>query len=303
MGTFFCLHAELLPSKNFLLTNGTGSSTVSINSNTNHKSIHQNLPLAPKIRKRSYKDAMILNQIKQYKDKYVRISTSGNFLSIPASFKKESEIAQIRRKIQNKKHNKLPKTFFLMLKCFSVQNYKIYSSVTMQTVCYSNDNEKYKLYSRIKVVSNKTKMIVQPYLMITQQNKLISLKKKSRLYNALSGSDNLATFVNERAIERVKKAMGDTIGTETGSLAKKYIQQEYKANSSVVTNSNGLQQTTTTQTTNPKPKIADYGITLLIDTISAGLKAGTDQLYRNLGYIYYIPKDSVFNAEVYFSKN
>ena len=173
----------------------------------------------------------------------------------------------------------------------------------MQTVCYDKNNQKYKLYARIKVTKDKTKMIVKPYLMINQQGKTIFLKNKSRLYNALSGSDNLATFVDKRAIEHVKKAMSDTAGTETGALTKDYMKQKNKANSSIVTNSNGLQQTTTTQTTNPKPQASDYGITLLIDTISAGLKAGTDQLYRDLGYIYFIPKNSVFNAEIYFSKN
>ncbi|MDQ1268154.1 MAG: hypothetical protein QG560_797, partial [Campylobacterota bacterium] len=56
--------------------------------------------------------------------------------------------------------------------------------------------------------------------------------------------------------------------------------------------------TTTQQTINPKPEASDYGISLLVDVLGSGIKAGVDQLYLDLGYIYYVPKDSVIDAEI-----
>ena len=85
-------------------------------------------------------------------------------------------------------------------------------------------------------------------------------------------------------------------------MTQDYLKQKNKADSEVVQNNNGTTTTTTTAITNPKPKVSDYGISLLVSTLTSGLKAGVDQMYKALGYIYFIPKSSSFDAEIIVKK-
>ena len=48
---------------------------------------------------------------------------------------------------------------------------------------------------------------------------------------------------------------------------------------------------------------SDYGISFLLSVISSGIKAGVDQLYMDLGYIYFIPKGTVIDSELFIIVN
>ena len=252
------------------------------------------------------KDAFILQEIEKHKTEAKKNNVNGNFIALPNTYiqeKKDYEKSLQNQRVAQNSVNNPQKTVnsLLLLKCVTFNDYKIYNNANMKMICY-DDSNKYKLFAQITISKDKINLISRPYLMEDTHGKKYFLNSKSKLYNATNGSSNLATYVDRRVMEKITKSMGDTVGTEVPALSKDYLTQKNKANSTTTQTSNGISGTTTTATSNPKPNADDYGIKLLVDTLSSGLKAATDQFYTDLGYIYFIPKGSIFDAEIIIQK-
>lgn len=305
---FLCAN-PVIANKDYLIRNGLTSNNnkAMVDGDALKKELNNQIKVKTKhIDKLNLKNALIFKEIKKHQIKVTKSNIKGNFIALPSSYIKEKKdylkieneklLAKNEKLLAKKDINEL-----LLLKCIAFNDYKIYNSANMKMICYDN-NVKYKLFAQITISKDKVNLTSKPYLIEDEYGKKYFLNNKSKLYNATNGSSNLATYVDKRVIEKVTKAMGDTVGTDTPTLTKDYLAQKNKANSQVIQNNNGSTTTTTTATTNPQPKVDDYGIKLLVDTFSSGLKAATDQLYTDLGYIYFIPKGSVFDAQIIIKK-
>lgn len=187
----------------------------------------------------------------------------------------------------------------MLVRCEVDRDYKINVSTKVDMFCRNlkTDGNSYRLSANLKV--DKTTLKAVPYMMEDVHNVIYKIDTTvSRLFNGLSGSENLATFVDVRQIEKINKAVSSSFATQAPVLAKEYLTQKQKADTVLTQSSNGLTTTQLQSTTNPKPEASDYGLTLLISMLGDGVKAGVDSLYVDLGYIYFIPKGSVVDGEI-----
>lgn len=189
----------------------------------------------------------------------------------------------------------------LFMQCRTAQDYKINTDTTIKMFCRDAKNNSKGLLYRMNasLAVEKNSLLSTPYLLENEDGEVYSVnKEKSRLFNAANGSKNLATFVDKRALDKAEQGAAGAFATEAPALAKDYIAQSNKADSELVQTTNGLTSTVAQSTVNPKPDAGDYGISLLISMLGNGMKAGVDQLYLDLGFIYYIPRDTIIEAEI-----
>lgn len=257
-----------------------------------------------------YTDSYILYQInEQAKLDNKQFKSSDELISIPSTLNKQingyyekiktlseaQKVASNKNEVQHK---------FLILNCRTFKDYKINQKTNIKMICRDKKDrsEIYKLSALVDIstTGNNLQMEANAYMLEDSYGKNFNINKDdSKIYNAVSGNNNLATYVDKRAAESIIKAMGTTIGTDAPTLSKDYIEKKNAAQSTVVVNGD----TSTVGTTTPEPIMHDYGVSLLVNTIGSGIKAGFEQLYRDLGYIYYIPKDSLIDAEIVIEIN
>lgn len=182
------------------------------------------------------------------------------------------------------------------LQCYTASDYKISLQNRMELICSTNSTMR-KIYANVNVARDGNfEMNAVPYVMETVKGKYIPLESESRMFHAVSGSANLATYVDTKALERVKKDMANTFSASSSEAAKDYIEKKNAPSSSV----SQTETSTVTATTSPEPDIGDYGISVLVDVLAKGISSGVDQLYQDLGYIYFVPKNTPVNIEAYY---
>ena len=196
-------------------------------------------------------------------------------------------------------------TELLLLRCYTDIDWKVNLKSTLSFFCNElnkKDKTVYKLRANLEVLKNGASMSMKssPYMLENDKGQVFTIEKeKSRIFNALSGDENLATYVDKRAIDGALKGMAKTLSDETPELAKDYLDKKNQGNSTISQTENSVIMS---ENNNP-PEVSDYGITLLISTLAAGASAFVDQLYLDLGYIYFIPKGSVIEAELFIYKD
>lgn len=252
------------------------------------------------IKKTDLKDAFIMSQILKSSNKETKPVAKSNFLALPSTYSSElKEYNNLQKQIAAQKQmleaNKVENERLVLLRCSTFKDYKIYNAINMNMVCRDRDSKSYKLNANITVSLDKVEMISKPYLMEDEMGRFHFLDDKSKIYNATSGSSNLATYIDKRVFEKVSSAMAGAVGNSAPELTKDYLEKKNAADSTTTQAENG---STVVSTTTPEPEVKDYGISLLVDVLSSGVKAGVDQLYKDLGYIYFIPKGSVFDAQI-----
>lgn len=252
----------------------------------------------------NFKEAYILQQIKStYNTKNPDSKEGSNLLAIPEQLK--LEISQNNAK--NKANatttaavTQVPK--LLLLRCETDQDYKVNATINMSMFCQdivNKDGILYKLRANAKVGEDKkVSLIAKPYMLEDDLGKNYNIvADKSKLYNTISGDENIATYVDKRTTDAISKAVANSTATDGPRLAQDYLDKKNAAQSTVVQ----MDRSTVTSTNTPQPEVSDYGISFLFSAIGSGLKAGVDQLYMDLGYIYYIPKGSVIEAELFIT--
>lgn len=249
-------------------------------------------------------NAYLLKQIEERRTNWNQLPTT-NLIALPDGYNKELDAHRKMLSLQSKStapdksKSKVEKLLFLQ--CRVAQDYKINTDTTIKMFCRDTKmNSKSSLYRVNASLSvEKNKLLSTAYLLENEDGEVYAVKKeKSRLFNAANGSGNLATFVDKRALDKAEQGAVGAFATEAPALAKDYLEQSNKADSELVQTSNGLTSTVAQSTVNPKPQAGDYGISLLISMLGSGVKAGVDQLYLDLGFIYYIPRDTVIEAEI-----
>lgn len=263
-----------------------------INDLPNNQIVNKNVDL---------KEAYILKQIKDKYPKNENVKESTNLLTIPEQLKndlKQNAASNKTVTASNTESKSIPK--LLLLRCETDQDYKVNATINMNLYCKDIANKSdilYKLRANAKVDKNNTvSLIAKPYMLEDDLGKTYSIvEDKSKLYNTISGDENIATYVDRRTVESITKAMANSTATDGPRLAQDYLDKKNAAQSTVVQ----TDTSTVTATNSPKPEASDYGISFLFSAIGSGLKAGVDQLYMDLGYIYYIPKGSIIEAELF----
>lgn len=252
-----------------------------------------------------YSNAIILDKILTATkvDNNAKLSSKAvNYLVLPKTYTADMKDYQSRlnnsavakqKKINNKQE------ILVIAKCKTYQDYKINDISSLKMMCSTKDNSHFILYSKVNITyDKKPELKAVPYMLETINGNIYTIvQNKSFLYNATNGSVNLATYVNKRALEKIAKSMSSTVGNEVPKMADDYINKKYATSSTV----SQTDTSTVTATTTPTPEIADYGFSLLAKVISSGIKAASENLYQNLGYIYYIPKGSIVDAEIVYS--
>ena len=252
-------------------------------------------------------EAYILTQINEFKEKNVPENTQTNdkgLLTPPAYLKTElKEVKEAQNTINNVLKER--QTELLLLRCYTDIDWKINLKSSLSFFCNElnkKDKTIYKLRANLEVAKNGNSMSMKstPYMLESDQGVIYTIdKEKSKIFNALSGDENLATYVDKRAIDGALKGMAKTLSDETPELAKDYLEKKNQGNSTISQTENSVIMS---ENNNP-PQVSDYGITLLISTLAAGASAFVDQLYVDLGYIYFIPKGSVIEAELFVYKD
>lgn len=253
------------------------------------------------------KEAYILYHIQNSNkaDDIVGEVVNKNLLSIPQQLTtelKQNELTKTANTSTNNISENIAKLF--LLRCETDKDYKVNSSININLYCKdltSKDSIMYKLRANVSVdKQNKVSLKASPYMLEDDLGRTLSIvQEKSKIYNTISGDENIATYVDKRAIESITKSMATTAATDGPKLSQEYLDKKNAAQSTVIQ----TDTTTTTATNTPKPDASDYGISFLLSVISSGLKAGVDQLYMDLGYIYFIPKGSVIDAELFVKVN
>jgi len=308
----FALNEQEIASKTYQIRVGKGN-------DLRARSVDKKTILLPQIVQTSdgkpvagvdYTNAIILDKIlKANKKSGYKQKKSGmavNYLKLPKTYVSDmkdynsqlKEATLARQAKSNKKQNIL-----VIARCRTYQDYKINGISSLKMMCKTRDNSKFLLHAKVEITYNKKpELKAIPYMLEDVNGDIYSIvQNKSFLYNAINGSVNLATYVNKRALAKISKAMANTVGTEVPKMTNDYLNKKYAASSSIAQTNNGNSSTTYTTTNTPKPAMSDYGLGLLVKVISSGIKAGADQLYQNLGYIYYIPKGSIVDAEIVYT--
>lgn len=299
-----------IPNRDYGVRVGLGNKTV-VSGDADKESVvelpRHTQPGPNKETKVDYANAIILKFIKDHQKQ--EISTGGggggSLMALPGDYTKRVEEYKKFASNSSGEPNAQPdgraaKTEkLLFLQCKTFEDYKINLETGMKALCRDakDPGTQYKLRTRVTV--NERDLVSVPYLLEDDNGVIYHVVEgKSRLFNATNGSTNLATYVDRRAMETVTKAGAGALAASAPVAAKDYIEKDLRADSTVYQDTTGLTASTTTETINPKPKVGDYGISVLVDVLSAGLKAGVDQLYMDLGYIYFIPRDTVIDAEI-----
>jgi len=182
------------------------------------------------------------------------------------------------------------------LKCTTTRDYKISLQNRMEIVCGSGAEAR-KIYASVAVSpEGGFEMTAVPYVMESARGTFTALEQNSKLFHAISGSTNLATFVDTKALERVKKEMAKTLADSSSSAAKEYLAKKNESSSTV----SQTETSTVTATTAPEPKASDYGIGVLVEVLAKGISAGAEQLYQDLGYVYFVPQGTPVDVEIYY---
>lgn len=248
-----------------------------------------------------YTNAVILQQIESRRAKSVQLPQT-NLIALPEGYSKElvaynKALATQQSSSGAAVKEKIDRLFFMQ--CRVAQDYKINTDTTIKMFCkdIKSPDLRYQLNASLAIET--TKLVSAPYMLESENGEVYSVNKtKSRLYNAANGSKNLATFVDRRVFDKAEQGAATAFATDAPTLAKDYIDKKSRADTVLMQTNNGLNSTITQSTQNPKPQAGDYGIALLISMMGKGIKSGVDQLYLDLGYIYYIPKDTVIEAEI-----
>lgn len=245
-----------------------------------------------------YTDGYILSKIKDRKP-IAKIGGSGqndmNLLTLP----KSAVVAQTNVTAPIGAPVSAEVKEVMLVRCEVDRDYKINVATKVDMFCKNlkTDGVSYRLSANLKV--DKTALKAVPYMLEDTHNVVYKIDSTaSRLYNGLSGSENLATFVDTRQIEKINQAVSSSFATQAPALAKDFLKQKQKADTVLSQSNNGLTTTQLQSTSNPPPEVSDYGVTLLISMLGDGVKAGVDSLYVDLGYIYFIPKGSVVDGEI-----
>lgn len=191
----------------------------------------------------------------------------------------------------------------LLLRCYTDIDWKINNKSSLKFFCNEinkKDNTIYKLRANLQILKgNQYEMKSIPYMLEDDKGTIYSIDtQKSKIFNAISGDENIATYVDKRAIDGGIKAMANTMTKEVPTLAKDYLDKKNESDSTISQN----EYSTIVSTSATKPEVSDYGFTLLLSTLSSGASAFVDQLYMDLGYIYFIPKGSIVEAELFVYK-
>jgi len=246
-----------------------------------------------------YVDAYLLSKIKERKEQNKAISSDSNSINL-LTVPKTAIVAQTSTTTSTASTPKDEEVKEVMLvRCEVDRDYKINAATKVDMFCRNlkKDGKSYRLSANLKV--DKTTLKAVPYMMEDTQNVIYKVDTTaSRLFNGLSGSENLATFVDVRQLEKINKGVTTAFAKEAPVLAKDYLKQKQQADTTISQSTNGLTTTQLQSTTNPPPDIVDYGLTLLISMIGEGVKEGVDSLYLDLGYIYFIPKGSIVDGEI-----
>jgi hypothetical protein len=236
-------------------------------------------------------------------------SGENNLIALPSSYQQEMKAyEQSQKELLSQAQNELAQAdsqkagFELeMVECLVASDYKISTTARMELICRNSKTlEKSKIYASVVISKeNEITLVATPEIKETLQGKFIPLEKESKLYHFYSGDSNIATYVDKRAIERINKEMSTTLATSGSQAAKDYVAKKTEASSEVVQ----TDTSTVTATSSPEPKASDYGISVLVDVIAKGIGAGMEQLYQDLGYIYYIPANTPVKGELYTKQN
>lgn len=304
-GNSFAINLQSMPEENYNIHVGLGDSAI-VNG-TNLKELKEKR-LPRQIQKLEsvgvdYSDATLfakLFELSKNDNPNRGLPNSNNLVNIPSTLVADYNKYKLNNQnipsesLKEKDINK-----FLVLKCSTFKDYKITKSANIKMMCKDRNltGEIYKLSAvlEVGVSGNDLTLSATPYMIEDVKGKYFEIiKDKSRLTNGINGDSNLATYVDKKAIESVLKAMGNTFATDAPTLTKDYLDKKNASNDTVT--SNGDTIIVASETPSPVPE--DYGIALLVNVVGSGLKAGFDQLYKDLGYIYYVPKDSVVDAEI-----
>lgn len=296
---------EQMPNKTYTQVVGLGERPV-VNENSEKVVLdkidaikNEPAPAPAKPINNEYVDGYILSKIKERKEPTAKAGgTEVNLLAIP-----KTAIATPTQTTNTTDTSSLAKTEVkevLLVRCVTDKDYQINTDTKIDMFCKNlkKDGNEYKLSANLKI-NNKTTLVSTPYMLEDTHGIIYKIDATaSRLFNGTSGSQNLATYVDMRQIEKINKATSSAFATQAPTLAKEYLNQKQKADTVLSQSTNGLSTTQLQSTTNPKPEVADYGFTLLISMLGDGVKAGVDSLYMDLGYIYFIPKNSVIDGEL-----
>ena len=301
----FAFAKEELPDRDYLIRSGISNEDNIVSTTQLKKEITQARKKTKETQSVDYSSVIILNNIKKNRDDdNVKVKTSSDFLNLNQKYKQEKkDFVALKNKMSSQSDFKgekkaVEKLFFL--ECSTFQDYKIFNDVNIKMICNDKFGKKYKLFVALNISRDKVDMQTKPYRLFDEFGKSYTVKsEKSMIYNKISGSSNLATYVDRKAFENVSKAMATTMGKEVPQMTKDYIDQKQKADTTVIQTDNGNTVSSIQETINPRPDAVDYSIKLLVDTLSSGIKAATDTLYQDLGYIYYIPKGSLFEVEAF----
>jgi hypothetical protein len=301
----FAISLQSIPEENYGIHVGLGNEAIV--DGTNLKELKEKR-LPQQIQKLEsvgvdYSDAILFSKLSELSknDKANSgLPNSNNLVNIPSTlvsdyskYKASNQIAS-PDSLKSEDNNK-----FLVLKCSTFKDYKITKSANIKMMCKDRNLSGgiYKLSAILEVGANGNDLTLSatPYMIEDVKGKYFEIiKEKSRLTNGINGDSNLATYVDKKAMESVVKAMGDTFATDSPTLTKDYLEKKNASDDTVTSNGDTIIVASET----PKPVPEDYGIALLVNVVGSGLKAGFDQLYRDLGYIYYMPKESVVDAEI-----
>lgn len=114
----------------------------------------------------------------------------------------------------------------------------------------------------------------------------------SSVTNASGDNDNIATYVNTRAIDKLKKQLISDTADEVVSANKEYQTQKVQSQTSTTTVSNTSGNIVASNTSSP-----DVLNTIASASINIGAKAIktiANLRYENLNWLYYIEKDTIF---------
>lgn len=274
----------------------------------------EKIPVKPDSKKtesqKDLTDAYILSHIQNAfaKNKSDETPQAKSLLELPQSY--QDDVKQIVASANNQNNTNLTSNAgtvskLLLVRCETDKDYKVNNTINLNLYCKELKNKNGKLYklranATVSNTNNKITLIAKPYLLEDEMGVTYTIEQeKSKMYNTLSGDENIATYVDRKAVESIAKSMATTAATEGPKLSKDYLDKKTASSSTVIQNDN----TTTTASNTPKPDAGDYGISFLLSVISSGIKAGVDQLYMDLGYVYFIPKGSAIDSELFIVVN
>lgn len=254
--------------------------------------------------KMDLKEAYILSQIQgnTKKSNLDSIKKSSNLLAAPETLLADLKQANLQAKQNQSRLNQDVKRTAILkfVRCETISDYKVNNLTNINLYCKDLTNKNdvlYKLRARLSIKQEKPiSLIASPYILEDEFGKTYEIEQKnSRLFNSLSGDNNIATYVDRKEIEAITKAMAKTASVEAPKLTQDYLDKKNSTDSTVIQ----TDTSTTTATNSPEPSASDYGISFLLSVIASGVSAGIDQLYMDLGYVYFIPKGTIVDGEIF----